>query len=50
MPKATIKPERVLSPGQTVAFERLPDALVKVAESMQVAGSKLKSGGFRQRV
>lgn len=42
LPKATIKPERVLSPGQTLAFERLPDALTQVAESMGVSAESMQ--------
>lgn len=34
LPKATIKPERVLSPSQTVAFEKLPAVLTGLASAL----------------
>lgn len=39
MPKATLAPERVLSPRQTVAFERLPDALHELVGALQRSSS-----------
>lgn len=39
LPKATIAPERVLSPRQTVAFERLPDALLSLVDALERGGS-----------
>lgn len=39
MPKATLSPERVLSPRQTVAFERLPDALHELVAVLHKSGN-----------
>lgn len=38
MPKATIAPERVLSPSQTAAFERLPASLERLAATLERGG------------
>lgn len=39
LPKAVLAPERVLSPRQTVAFERLPDALHELVGALQRSAS-----------
>lgn len=39
MPKATIKPERVLSPSQTTAFEGLPSRLDRLASALENGGT-----------
>lgn len=43
MQKATIRPERVLSPNQTVAFERLPDKLDRLINALN--GKTAGDGG-----
>lgn len=35
MPKATLQPERVLSPSNTIAFDKLPDRLDRLARALE---------------